>query len=88
MKIENCWHNGGFRPLPNLCRYCKEKDWKKFIINLSELKECHSINPIMAFKMHGNDGCICHCDDGYLCKHRAKWLIKFIEELLNPTNKE
>ena len=86
---------------PKLCdKHIKMKhtSWGEKIMSLSEMVGCDSKNPIMAFpwKCNFNDGtkhkCIkgyvCHCDDGYLCDHRAKWLVKFISTLLEDQKKQ
>ena len=68
-------------------------EWKKQIMELSKWKNPGTAkSPIMRYPWSCNnydddghihpEGEICHCDDGYLCKHRAKWLINYMEKII------
>lgn len=80
------------------CSPLSKQSWEERILKLSELEDSSSKDKIMAFPWdcHVNDGTqhnclkgyVCHCDDGFLCEHRAKWLIEFISTLLLEKEKE
>lgn len=67
------------------------KNWKKVIMSLSDIKVATNTNPVMAFPPEGyykytkgghiiiKKPYICNHDDGFLCEHRCKWIINFIE---------
>lgn len=74
------------------------RDWKKTIMSLSEMENNSSINPVMAYPCNAKENehgefiiekpYVCCHDDGFLCKHRAKWIVGFVEKIISQEKRK